>query len=444
MGSIVLYIILVIIGFAIYFVKPKYFFLYWLSIQPYILPIFFVLFESEFTPVQDNFLPLYFDFPDKLSTLMIFLFILSYLRNGRDVKSFKFLRLPLILLISFMLFQNILVGFNLYALYANIKVILLSLAPLALLIVDERLRPSRESLFHFISVFVFVQSLFCLLNFSGISIYGDVTGGFDEHLICGTFTRYNHMANYLAIFFFILTYECFGRRGIGRKKYFMLSSIIGLLIVLSGSRMTLLLFGFTAYFFFCLFQSKKVVVATFLMSAYLFSSLIIGNDNFYGEVADEGTGLERNLIGVIDLANSDDITEGNTLSMSAKIFLFYYKSPLMGNGKAFRPEFYYGHPTDTYNNEGIFRTDARLAFMFVEYGVMGLGLLLLMFAYIFRGCYLFSEEKSKALYWGAGVYFLLFSITDNGFWDYLIFSSVLIYVFSTKQIDKKEKTILAK
>ena len=433
MVSIVLYI-LVIIGLAFYFVKPRYFFFYWLSIQPYILPVFFILFESNFTPVSDKFLPLYFGFPEKLSTLMVFLFVLSFLRSGKELKIFSFISVSLFLLFSFLLIQNILVGFSLNALYANVKSILWSLAPMALLIVDERLRPSRESLFHFISVFVFVQSFFCLLNFSGISIYGDVTGGFDEHLICGTFTRYNHMANYLAVFFFVLTYECFGRRGIDRKKYFLLSSIIGLLIALSGSRMTLLLFGFTAYFFFCLFQSKKVVVATFLISAYLFSSLIIGNNNFYGEVADEGTGLERNMIGVIDLANSDDLSEGSTLSMSAYILMTKFDSPIMGNGRSYREGHFYGHPSDTYNNENIFKTDARLAFMLIEYGVIGLGLLLLMFANIFKGCFLFSEEKNKALYWGAGFYFLLFSITDNGFWDYTIFSVVLIYVFSNRRV----------
>ena len=104
--------------------------------------------------------------------------------------------------------------------------------------------------------------------------------------------------------------------------------------------------------------------------------------------------------------------------------------PILGNGRSYRKDYYYGKPTEAYNNEGSFKVDARLAFMFVEYGIIGLSLFFFLFFSIFKGCFMYIEEHKKVIYVGAMIYFLLNSITDSGFWDYIIFSSVLIYVFS--------------
>ncbi len=433
MSTIVL-LLLLLIGIAIYFVNPKSFFLYWLSIQPFILPVFYLLFVNDFTPVEDKFLPLYFDFPLKLGSLMVLLLLLSFHRSDKGLKSLKVLFLPLFLLASFLLVQNILVGFDARALYTNAKSILWSIVPLALLIVDKRLRPTRKSFIRFIFVFVYVQSFFCILNLGGITIYGDVTEGFDKHLLCGTFTRYNHMANYLTVFFFILTYEFFKCKNIKRIQYYWMAFLIGLIILASGSRMALMLYVFTCFYFFCVFyKNKKFVFITIVLSVLLLGSYLKGNESFYGQDADEGTGLERNVIGVVDLANSDDLSEGSTLSMSAQLFFLYLNSPYMGNGQLYREGFFYGNPKDlrdTYNNADVYRTDARLAFMFVEYGILGLFLFFLLFVATFKGSYMYSEENDKKLYVGAFIYFFLFSVTDNGFWDYVIFSSFLIYVFS--------------
>jgi hypothetical protein len=158
----------------------------------------------------------------------------------------------------------------------------------------------------------------------------------------------------------------------------------------------------------------------------------MGNDSFFGQGGNEGTGLERNVIGIVNVSNSDDLSEGSTLEMSAYILFSHYNSPLVGNGKGYRPEYYYGDPTDTYKNEFIYRTDARLAFMLVDYGIIGLLLFFYLYATLFKGCYLYGEEKTKYLYVGAFVYFFLYSLTDNGFWDYVIFSVIFVYAFSLK------------
>ena len=433
MTSLVLYFLL-IVGMAIYFVRPKMFFFYWLSIQPYILPVFFILFKDSMMPMMDNYLPnLYFRYPYPFCNLILLLFCASYTRKNIEKSRIKVILLPIFLLVIFLTVQNFVIGFRPGSLYANIIYLFGNVAPFLLLLIDERVRPSRNSVIHFIYIFVYVQLFFSLLNLADVRIYTNVTDIFDDNLIQGTFTRYNHMTNYLSIFFFILSYEYYICKRVKAKMFYFMALLIGLLITLSGSRMTFVLFTFVLYFFFCLSHSKKVAFLVSLGAVSLFSMFVLGNDAFSGQKANEGSGFERNLIGVVEVANSDDLSEGSTLELSAFLLIDKFNSPIIGNGKAYRGgENFYGHPTDTLN-EDVFKTDARLAYMLVEYGFIGLFLFLLLYAAIFKGCYLFGEEQFQSLYWGAFIYFILFSITDNGFWDIVVISALYIYAFSPKR-----------
>lgn len=431
---------LLVVGIILYSYRPQYFFLYWLAIQPYILPVLFILFKDDLMPMMDNYLPnLYFGYPYLFCDLFLLFVFVIYVKDNSEREPFKVIVRSLLYLLIFLSIQNVLIGFRPGILYINVINVFENIAPFFLILINKDVRPKRDSFIHFIIVFVYIQLFFSLLNLADYRIYKDVTGLSDDNLIQGTFTRYNHMANYLAIFFFILTYEYYMCKRLNVKTYYFMGFLIGFLITISGSRMNFILFAFTFFYFFCFSHGKKVAVLTSIGAASLFSIYVIGNETFLGQKDWEGTGFERNLIGVIDLANSDDLSEGSTLALSAYLLIDKFNSPVIGNGKAYRGENFYGHLTDTWN-ENIYRTDARLAFMLVEYGIVGLFLFLLLYAAIFKSCFLFGEEKQKSLYWGAFFYFILFSLTDNGFWDHVVFSVLFIYAFSVKS-DKVEKSI---
>ena len=425
--------LLLIVGVGIYCIKAKYFFLYWLGIQPYILPILYLLFGNSMLPFEEKYLQgLYFRFPYDFCGLIFILTCVSYVKEKSKNGNVKVFIKPLFFLVLFLTIQNFLIGFRIGSLYANIANVLFTIAPFMLLLIDKTVRPSRDSFIHFIMIFVLIQLLFSVLNYGGFRVYGEVTGIFDDSLIAGTFCRYNHMANYLAIFFLVLTYEYYFCKRLNVITYYCMTFLIGLIIVLSGSRMTLILLCFTFFFYFSLSHKIKVVFLTFFGGLLLFHVYVIGNETYKGQNADEGTGLERNLIGIIDLANSDDLSEGSTLTLSAYLLIDKFHSPIIGNGRAYRGgDNFYGHPTDTWN-EAFFRTDARLAFMLVEYGIVGLFLFFLLYASVFKGCFLYGSENMKPLYWGAFFYFILFSLTDNGFWDHVVLSVLFIYAFSVK------------
>lgn len=432
--AILLIIVFLLFG-CVYYIKPQIFFFYWISLVPFIQPILYILFKPALTPIMEKFQP----YLVHQSEPILFLMLLFAIKNIHKLQNLFFLILPLSLLISFFIFQNLFGGFDIVVLLKNILSVLWSVVPLALLMTSRRVRPSRQSLIRFVVFFVIIQIIFCIFNIFGYKVYEEtVENDFEESLIRGTFTRFNVMAEYLSIFFFLLSYEYMENKGLRRKTYYLIAFLMGLMIILSGSRMSLILFIFAIFFCVFVYKSKKYVFVSLVAFVSSFSIYIIGNEHFAGQRAVGGTGLERNLIGIIDLANSDDISEGNTMSASAYLLFYKLNSPIFGNGKAYRKDYFYGNPNIDQYNEGLFKVDATLAFMFVEYGIIGLSLFFFLFASIFKACYLFSQERKKYLYWGAGLYFLLYSVTDPGFWHYTFFSFFVIYVFSE---DKKKNAI---
>ena len=428
---IIINTLLVIIALAIYIKRPKMFFLYWISIYPFVLPIVYLFLNPFLTPIEETFEPVLITYPGVILFLMFFL---AFPKLG--CPKLWVIMLPLSFLILFVSLKNIIIGLDIHALYDNVRDIIWIVAPSFLLITNKKVRPNRNSFIHYIFLFVLIQSIFCLLNLCGIKIYGNSSVDWEENLICGTFMRYNHMANYLSIYYLILMYEYMEHKRIERKIFLIMAVVIGTIILLSGSRMTLLLFSFVSIFFVLIYKSWKYSIASLFAIASFVGIYIIGNDSFDGQKADGGTGFERNAIGIINLVNSDDISKGSTIDMSATVLYEYFKSPLTGNGKSYRKEYYYGKPDDTYHNEFIFKTDARLAFMFVEFGLFGIVLYTLLFISLFKSGHLYGEEHKKSFYWGLGIYFLLFSVTDPGFWEKVIFSIVFVYVFSTIKSDR--------
>ncbi len=419
--------ILLLIGWVIYTSKPKFFWIYWLSIYPYVLPLLYLLLKPFLTPMYERFQPILEYYPSVILLFISFLIFRHILTS-----KLKIFRLPIALLFLFLILQNIFVGVDVKAFLLNIKDVLCVVIPCVLLIINRKIRPNRTSFLKYIYFFILIQTFFCILNSVGFKIYDEmIEGGFEEHLICGTFTRYNHMANFLSVFFFILIYEYHEHKSLQRDKFLLSCFIIALLIFLSGSRMTLLLLLYIMICIVYIYYGKRYILLFFLLLVSLFFVYIKNNEIFIGQNADEGTGIERNVIGVIDLANSDDLSEGSTLALSANLFMNYFNSPFIGNGKDHRSVFFYGNPAlDPF--AGSYKNDARLAFMLVEYGIIGLSLFLFLFSSTFKACLSYSEEKSNRLYFIAFFYFLLFSITDAGFWDAQIFSCFFVYVFSSK------------
>lgn len=428
-----LHFLIYIIGLSLFFWKPKIVFLYWLLIMPVFLPIYFF-----FYPVYDatTFYDLYFNYKTPLAYLAITIFCLTILEKKLYLKDIKGIVIPMICLFMFLVLQNFLRGFHVKGLFWNIRAVVFFVAPLFALLINKKVRPEFHDLKLTMVFIIVLQLLFSVLNLLGYHIYPSYEDDFSDHLISGTFARYNHMTNYICTMYMFISLEYFNEKSISRFFFVLLTIISGLLILFSGSRMCLILFVLIfGYFTFKIMKRKKIFLMIFLGGVLAFISLIIGNNTFAGQNADEGTGFERNLIGIINLANSTDLSEGSTLGGSFYLFLYKSDHLLLGNGMAYRMSNYYLESDTVY--ESVFLTDARLAFMIVEYGIIGLAL----FAFLIISMMVFGSKVHtppyRNLLWLPLTYYFLFSITDEGVFDIVLFSMLFIYLFSIKKGNNK-------
>lgn len=424
---IIFYLLIFSIGFAVYIRKPRHFFMYWLSVPPFVVPLFFILFNPSYVGEQtvETF---YLGYRAPLSYLLIVITFLEYIRYKQLMQ--KGYLIPFFALILFLIVQNLSKGFNAGSLIVNMREVLFLMMPTLALSVSPRLHPKQKNLIHFIIFFMSIQVFFCLLNTVGINLYSkyNYESTFADDYLCGTFLRYNHLTNYLTTFFLFFSAAYFTNKSIPRFGYIGLTTIIGIIILLSGARISVVLFTLTIGLFLLFYRIKNILLLSVIAISliYLVSSLSskydVGTNN-----ADQATGLERNVTGLIDLFESQDI-EDNTLALSGYLLLTQFKDPLMGNGYAYRNTNQYEFSEKI--TEITMQTDARMAFMIVEYGILGC----LCFAFFFYGIIKCDrnqyDNKSRRLWTIIILYYVAFSLTETGMFDLIPFSMLSIYSFS--------------
>lgn len=421
----ILYILIFCVGLLVYFVKPKWLFLYWLSMQPFILAVYFFFFPAQAGP--DLLLhPIYFGYTKPLSYLVVFICILSLVKKKKELLHITVV-IPIVLLSLFMVFQFVYKNSTVSGLYGNIKDVIFCSAPCLLLILCPKVRPNRNSVITFICFFVIVQLVFCIMNSFGFRIYSAAFdySDFSNNLISGTFARYNHMTNYLSSFFLVLLYAYFEDRSINKLLFIITSLIIGTIILFSGSRMSIVLFVFLSLFYVFYHNRKHIVkLSLVVLLLIVIFPLLANNDLFYGQKEDSGTGFERNVLGITNIINSSDLSEGSTIAYS--LYLFNYKSTdiLFGNGVSYSNHKYY--EDNVFTDVGAYKSDARYAFMIVEYGIIGFMLYMMLFYLMFKQLVIRFHKKQLLLY-VCLCYYLLFGVTDEGFFDIMQCSIPFIY-----------------
>ena len=426
--NFIVFLLLDLVGLMIYFRNPKRFFFYCISVQPYVMP--FICLPLQYWLDSDTIISINVGYSRALCMLMLMITIVSISQKKECLKGFKFLFVSCFLLISFFILKNLSVGFHFGALSMNIKEALYMLAPFILLAIDKRVVPDRKSFVVYIEWFVWIQVFFCFLNLFGFRLYGNIhDDSFDDSLICGTFTRYNHMANYLATFFFVLSNEYYKYKRISIKKYYILSSLIGLLIVFSGSRMTFVLYAFSIFYYVIIYYRKSIIGVLCVIVVLIASwKLIAGNQDYYGMNQNDGEGLERTISGIVNVANSDDLSQGSTIALSVLLLESFFDSPLTGNGMSKRgSDFYYFSENASEKN---FPTDARLVYMLVEHGIIGVLLYAFFFLSILKYTKFMGQEHERSFFLGALLFFVLFTITDDGIFDRIQLLIFVTYSFS--------------
>lgn len=421
-----------LVGLLIYFIKPNYLFIFWMMVYPLLCPIFCLLGGFNDLDSAQEFI---YKVNGNIAYLYILLIFILFVKKNKRLSKAKGILQTLGLLCVFFIFHSALTYFSGISLYLNIKGALYLILPMLLLIMDERVRPKLKHLYVTAIIILLFQVVFVYLNFMGIRAYVawyEYSMMFPEfmNLATGTFLQSNSMSDYVATIILFFTLEYWGRKELPGWQYAIIIILGGLCMLGAGSRMPIAL---TAIVFCAIVfvYGRKHLLLFITIAAISFGGLYwLGN--YKGSELTKNEGVNRIIDGMTSFVqakktNSDD---ESTVRLSEQLIDEYFmQSPIIGNGRANVFENAYPLPGDLDTNL-TFKSDARLAFMLVEYGVLGLSIYLMLYYNIFRYFRRRMPLSLRSAPYLAFFFFFVFSLTEGGLWDSTLFPYVYLYFFA--------------
>jgi len=333
-------------------------------------------------------------------------------------------------------------GFNIGPLIANAKDAFFLMLPTLALSVSYRIRPEQRTLVHFIEIFIAIQTVFCFFNLYGVRLYSEYNdeSSFADEYICGSFLRYNHLTNYLTTMYLLLSMAFFVYKSLSKYLYIIMSLLLCVIILISGARISVVLFFMVIGLSLLLFRGRHLIMLFFLAIIVVYSASMLSSKYDVGtQNADSGSGLERNVTGLVDLFTSKD-NDDNTLSLSGILMLTQFKNPWYGNGYAYRE-------TNEYEitekiDESTVKTDARMAYMLVEYGIIGCLCFFILFYSIVRFNIVQSGVNNIKMWIIVIVYYVIFTFTETGLFDLMQLSMISILCFSIVNKEGNKNTLI--
>jgi hypothetical protein len=278
-----------------------------------------------------------------------------------------------------------------------------------------------------------LQVIFVVLQQCGIYTYyaHQVNNGLLTQrgvpIISGTFIRFNVLANVLLVLFIIISLEFFSCKKKSRKIYFryMVFFILSFyMIFLSGARTALILSIFFLFIIAILYFHLNKRFSFLICILFIASSLFVLKLDIAGAISLDATStVERQIYGLATLFTNTG--KGDTVLDVSKVLLqnYFSSNPFWGVGM---------NQFD-YNLEVItLCSDARIAFILTNYGLLGFFILMLFF--ITLVIFLINEfsyrdaQKVKKIYI---IFFLLFllGVTEFGLWGKLEMLMCIVYSY---------------
>lgn len=427
--------IILLMGIILYYKKPLWVVFYWLMIPCVVLPLFTFLTFSVSKDVMTQMVNSTFV---GTRNLFLVLLVLSFIKRGEFPKMYRLLLMLGIISLYFMFHSTIfLSGFGI--LWGNISEVVSQILPLLYFYNERKHLPSVNSLFKFIVVLLGIE-LFCvLLNSFGLYFYLSAyvpdftvseTGRIvfdDESLISGTFTRYNAMANYITTIYLFVALEYFANKSITKKHFYFLSFVVGVIILLSGAKMSVAIWALTIIGGTMFFPkgNKSILVSSIV--GFLLVFTFLKSFDFLGKDVSDNEGLNRVVNGLASFVQSDKDDDQSTVGLSSYLLdNFLYDGFFLGNGLTKMGEMAYGNWGSCTLTH--FRADARMAYNLVEFGIVGF---VLYFIFFFSTCTTLNRRlkyKNKKKIWFCFLYFFILTVTEPGFFDRTCFPMLFLYL----------------
>lgn len=412
--AIILYSVIFLLGLVIYFSKPKMLFIYWMFVQPVVVPLVLYVFPIN---IFDIFFNIYDQTYRALALLFLVVLIAEYLK-GHKWRCQGLVLFAALLVFYLVLIQYPNVNFN------NMTMIFYYIAPCMLFSMNRNLCPDKDMVLKAIVVLIILQGVFCLLNITGFTVYPVSRQIGDSKYLQGTFPRYNHMTNVLTTIFAILAFELFGRN---KQKNIirMMTVVVGLIVIFSGAKMSV-----AQYFYILivcvLLYARKYFVQTLL--SVLFFILIVPTI-FTSLKKVDSDGLNRIVDGFTEIADSKNKGDVSTVALTTYLLTRKFDNPIFGNAYEGKNEMAYSYSNCTLT---VFKSDARIAFIIVDYGLIGLLLYIMFFKKSYDFCIQGVSQADKRKIMFLFLSLVLQTITDKGLFDPTIFPYLFIYPYCLK------------
>lgn len=415
------------LGVVIYFIKPRWVFLFSLCIYPIYVPLVSWLFPVLNT---DDFFSYIYSIPNYIFRmyLIIFLFEFSFHTNKKLILNFEFF-LPTILLCSYLLFHGFIFYQDLSVVNSEILSVFQYLLPLMLISYNERLRPLPKELFYLVCFIVLLQVVFCYLNTISIYAYpifyvqGFIWDAF-EGLVTGTFARFNYLTNYLTAIYICIAIEFYEKKRISTFFFSFISISIFIITLLSGSRLSLVSILFILLGCQLLYykrNKKMLVVVAVIVSTIAF--LLTENNAITNRIS----GLSRQVSGLSSTIQTSGTDESMTTILSINLIEHYSNHLFLGCGRSDKGENAY---IKAGNSLAAVKADARLVYTIIEYGIVGFILYLFFFGGIYNYMKSNVRKKDKKKIDLIFLYFIFNTITEMGLFDLFLNQIIYIYVFT--------------
>ncbi len=423
-------LLVLVIGLIIYKIRPRYVVLFWMTWQPFLIPLLVFLFGA-YNPEDDALIRVAVNVT---STLFLF-FTLVFLEilRGRKVGDGKHVVRQWTILYLYILLMTCATHFSSSVLIMHlIDTISLVFPFVYLFMIDEAKRPTLHELAVFSITLIGIEAIAVYLNTKGFYFYMSAylnenfrtANGEYVNLVSGTFQRFNALTNYLTTLYLYISLQYYANKELSKVLYLVLSIMVGFMILLSGSKMSILLYVFTIIACVYCYQRKKIF--RLLISTAILAILVYAGSKYLYVVADMFPGAERIVSGFEKLIESGHDSEESTTSLSTYLIdRYFYESSILGNWRTWM-----GANAYLWQNYDLtlFRADARVAYILVEFGLVGFVLYLLFFFSFFRVILKRVDNSERMKIKIIILYFCILTITEPGFFDPCIFPLSFIYL----------------
>lgn len=423
--EISLYIV-ILLGLVIYFIKPNLFMLYCITIEPLVLPIiawFLKIYNYE--NLHEIKLRI---IGTGIGFLLIVVFFIEFIRHQRKINISNVL-VSFAILCTYLFFFYLVHNFDVDLYIIDVRQSMIPILVISLLFMNPKFLPTmkQKNIFIYIYFFILYELVWCVLNLNGIYIYEcqyienttyrDIDG-FTVDLVSGTFQRFSDLADFFSTIYLYVCILFFYEEKMSVKNFVFFSIVIFSIILISGAKVSfILVFFLIVYCCFTNWEKYKFIALSLIIGASVLLFMFLFYD--MEALTINIPGLSRIVNQLHSIVHSSDKTEMGTLSLSAYLLdNFFWRNPILGTGLVS----YYG--SEAYGLSSAFKTDARIAYILTEYGVLGFIAYLYYYYTIFK---LLSKRMGhRSSLFLSFFYFFLLTITQPGFFGYI---PIYIYIY---------------